>query len=159
MNFRFKLNYLIIPIIVAGIMFLGSIFVSFGMPWYNSLEQSSLTPPGFVFSIAWTIISILTSLSIILFWNNRFKLGSKPNLKILSLFVLNGVFNILWTYLFFFKQLVLLSIIDIVFIELTLIALIYLLWKTHKASAYLLMPYFSWVLFALFLNIQFWLIN
>lgn len=159
MNFRFKLNYLVIPGIVTAIMFLGSIFVRLGMPWYKSLEHGSLTPPGFVFSIAWTVISILTALSIIFFWNNRFKTSNKLNSKIIALLSFNGFFNILWTYLFFFKQLVFLSILDTVFIEITLIALIYLLWRNHRISAYLLIPYFIWVLFALLLNIQFWIIS
>lgn len=151
---KLKLNYIVIPLIIFFLQALGGYFTNLGMAWYNTLAKSSLTPPNYVFSIVWTIISVLTAVSVILFWNNS-NLKIKEDRAILSLFIFNGFLNVFWSYLFFTKRLIFLSLVDSILLLLTLVFLVVLLFRKNKIASLLLLPYLIWLSFAIILNFQY----
>ena len=117
---------------------------------YTSLNQPPISPPGIIFPIVWSILYLLMGISYFLYRKEY----EKNYLYYLQL----GV-NLVWPVLFFTLKLRFFSIIWI----LILVYLIYRLiveWKDKKKiSAYLLIPYLIWTIFATYLNIGVFLLN
>lgn len=152
-----KINYIIIPIIVFLVSFLGGQVTGSGMDWYKTIKLPSWTPPGWVIGLVWTFIFIFAAVSIILFWN----LELKPNYfyLVIGLFALNGFFNILWSYLFFGQHLIGLAVIEAFLLGLSVLALILSIWPFSISAASLLIPYCVWVFFATYLTYSVWFLN
>ena len=152
-----KVNYFIIPIVVFLFSLTGSLITNNNLNWYETISIPEWTPSGAIIGMVWTVIFILSTISIILVWNS-FKRGSGFNL-IMSLFVLNGVLNVLWSWLFFQKHLLLLAGIEAVLLALTVLALIILIRPKIRVAAILLFPYLIWVTFASYLTFTVWNLN
>jgi tryptophan-rich sensory protein len=152
-----KLNYFVIPIIILLVAVLGSSLTSNGMKWYQTLKLSAITPPGSFIGMVWTIIFILSAISLIIFWNKA------PHNQIfwiiISIFIINGVLNIVWSFLFFSQHLFLASIIEMLILAATVLALIVLIWPISLISAILLIPYAGWVIFATYVAWSVWQLN
>jgi len=115
--------------------------------WYESIKPS-ITPPNFVFPIAWTILFIMIAFSFYFSWTN----AKKQKAKIISLFVINLILNALWSILFFRMKKPAFAFVDIILLLVSILTLIIFTYKIDKKSSYLLMPYFLWVSFASYLN-------
>jgi len=150
---KIKPNYILIPIIAVIVAVGGSFLTGAGMEWYETtLMKPLLTPPKIAFPIAWNIIFVCTTISALMIFNKGKK---EKNYKILlTLFAANAILNVLWSYLFFYLGDVQSALIEMIFIEATIIALIFLMWKNFKLAATLLLPYLLWVGFATFLTYQ-----
>ena len=113
---------------------------------YKKLQKSSLTPPGYVFGIAWTILYIILAIYFILGINLK---GSN---KAMAYFVAQMLLNVSWTYVFFGKnQRGLALTMIILMIILSLLSMKEML-NVNKYVAYLLIPYIGWLCFATYLN-------
>ncbi len=151
-----EIIYIIIPAIVVAFMLAGKWFTQHGMEWYNhSLVLPRFTPPSWYFSIVWTILFFLTALSIIFWWQSPTQTWSQC-IFIGTLFVVNGVLNVLWSYLFFYRRFIGLAVVDCGAIVGSLLLLIYFLWPVSPSSSLLLVPYLTWTIFATYLNLVIW---
>ena len=111
--------------------------------WYENLNKSPLTPPNYVFGIAWSILYTLIIVSFIT--NNKYCLKC----PLTYFFILQFVFNLMWTPVFFkLKQ----PILAIIVLLLTLTFTILYFIKSNTISKVLLSPYILWLLFAGYLN-------
>jgi tryptophan-rich sensory protein len=139
-------------------MFAGRMFTVRGVSeWYLTVIKPSFTPPGSFIGIMWTLIYILTAISLILFINQG--RNSEKFWLIIGVFVLNGIINALWSYLFFTKHLIGLAAIDAGFIAVTVGLMMVLVWPYSKFSSLLLLPYLIWVSFATYLNFTIYRMN
>ncbi|MFH1284742.1 MAG: TspO/MBR family protein [Candidatus Peregrinibacteria bacterium] len=168
---KLKPNHVIIPLITILVALAGRYFTDLGMPWYNfGVLKPDLTPPGWAFPLAWTAIFVFTTIAALLVWNkgtspqgffsfllNR-KSASRFHWAVAVLFI-NAILNVLWTYLFFAKSLVLESFAEIIVLEMTILILVILSWKISRAASVLLLPYLIWVGFATYLNYQIVILN
>ena len=77
----------------------------------------------------------------------------------LSLFLLQLLFNALWSPLFFGMRNPFLGLVDIVLLWLTLLAATVAFWKARPLAGILLTPYLAWVTFAGVLNFTLWRLN
>ena len=146
---KLKPNHIVIPSITVLVAIVGSWITQGGMEWYKTeLIQPGFTPPDWAFPIAWNIIFILTTISVLIVWNKK---SPRKNL-IVTLFGLNAFLNVLWSVLFFGDHLVFPAFVEMIFLELTLVALIPLIWKVSKAASLMLLPYLLWVGFATYLT-------
>jgi tryptophan-rich sensory protein len=128
--------------------FLGSLVTEIG-PWYESLKkmQPVIFPPNYIFPIVWTTLFIMIAFSI------YYALLKNKNTKTIKiLFGINLFLNFLWSYIFFYLHQVVIALGEIIILCISIISLIVVLWKVERKSAYLLIPYFLWVSFAIFLN-------
>lgn len=153
-----KWNYFVIPLLVAAVAAVGGQFTRVGLPWYDSANIPGFAPSGVVIGTVWTILYGLAAIALIWFWNRRNKKHTEDG-AILWLAIANGILNSLWSYLFFARQAVALAIGEMVVLELTVLGLIWLMWKHYRVSAWLLVPYAIWVGFATYLAYSFWLLN
>lgn len=156
---KHKIGYIITILAVALVSAVGGGITDKGMIWYEELNLPSFTPPGYFIGIVWTIIFLLSTISIILFLrHNKEKKELRFNTIIIFL-ILNGLLNILWSLLFFGHGLILWSIIEMSVLNLVNLILIILLWQENKLSSILLWPYFLWVSFATYLAYSIYLLN
>ncbi len=156
---KHKIGYIITILAVALVSAVGGGITDKGMIWYEELNLPSFTPPGYFIGIVWTIIFVLSAVSIILFLrHNKEKKELRFNTIIIFL-ILNGLLNILWSLLFFGHGLILWSIIEMSVLNLVNLILIILLWQENKLSSILLWPYFLWVSFATYLAYSIYSLN
>jgi len=79
-----------------------SYFAETGRAWYQTINLPDWTPSGSIMVLAWTIIFVLSSLSLLIIWNKH---SSKKNFGvIIVLFVFNALFIVGWNILFFSHQ-------------------------------------------------------
>ena len=144
MNNRWKwIKSILIPVVAGGIIgFAISSFMD-----YNTLNKPSLSPPGFLFGIVWTILYILMGIS--------YGILDTRNLA----YYLQLIVNLIWPILFFVLKARLLSSIWIVLLLILIIYMIVTFNKKNKLAAYLQIPYLIWTAFATYLNIGVYLLN
>ena len=153
-----KINYLVIPAITILIALTGRFFSKKGMKWYHStLRLPSITPPDWVFGVVWPIIFSLTTVVVIWIWNSGVE--QSQFLLIMKLFGINALLNLSWSYLFFVKHLILLSVINSVLLLLITVLLIFYIWPIWVLMAFLLIPYALWLAFATYLDYCVWELN
>ena len=108
-------------------------------PWYLALNKAPLNPPGYVFGIVWPILYIL-----------MFVVAIRDYQSIKKLFYLQLFFNLIWSWLFFYFQLPLIALIDILILILINIKILTNLQTNISFALYF--PYIIWLFFATYLN-------
>ena len=123
---------------------------------YKDLVKPTLSPPGIVFPIAWTIMYLLIGISYTLLKEK----GKVPK-ETKQLYYTQLIFNYLWTFIFFvfIFRLRLLSVLWIIILDILVILMTYQFYKQNKISGILLIPYVLWLLFATYLNISIYFLN
>ncbi len=124
--------------------------------WYASLQKPSWNPPGWVFGPVWSLLYTMMAVSVWQIWRRG---GFTQHRWPLSVFIVQLIFNALWTPLFFGLHQPLWALIDIVLLWMAIVATSVLFWRVHKLAAILLVPYLAWVSFATVLNITLWQMN
>lgn len=144
-------NLIISFLVVFATAFLGSLFTSKGVQsfWYWTVRPS-ITPPNWVFPIAWGILFFLIFISLYLCLTSA--KNKKVSSKIELVFGINLILNFLWSFFFFGLRSPLFGFIDLILLWLSIIAMIFVTRKINKKASWLLIPYFLWVSFAGVLN-------
>ena len=134
-----------------------SYFADVGKAWYKTINVPEWTPSNSLMVLAWTIIFILSSLSILIVWN---KYSSEKNFRlIITLFALNAILVVGWNILFFNQQQIGMAFFQAMLLVTNLFLLIFFIWRFSPLAAYLLLPYSGWVLFSTVLTLNVWMIN
>ena len=83
---------------VSVVALIGGLMTDVG-PWYESLRFPRLRPPNWLFGPAWTVIFILIAAAGVVAWES----AENPTIRfrLVVLFLINGVLNLLWSPLFF----------------------------------------------------------
>ena len=110
--------------------------------WYQNLNKSDLNPPGYVFGIVWPTLYLLMSI-----------VAYKNFVTIKNIFLCQLFFNTIWSWLFFYFHLPLLSLFDIWLLIFLNIKIIYMIYGEDKLGSILYIPYVIWLLFASYLNL------
>lgn len=144
--------YSFVPVVIVAI--LGSVFVGLGMTWFGGLVKPTQWIPNFIIPIVWTVIYLLSAITLFLWQRN----GNVPK-NIIILFVLNGVLNVLWCLLFFALNFTFVGLIAIIS---NLIFGYYLIFKIKNENPFyfaLVFVYPVWLSVATCLNIALWILN
>lgn len=118
-------------------------------PWYIELNKSSLTPPGYIFSIVWPLLYI--SLAIFGYNLNKTK-NSKSTSELYIIYWIQMLLNWSWSYIFFKLKMTFIALALLASIVLINFVIIFRLIKLHNKNWYIIIPYFLWTCFALYLN-------
>jgi benzodiazapine receptor len=110
--------------------------------WYQELIKSPLNPPGYVFGIVWPILYFLMSISAFRTFNET-----------KNLFLIQLLFNALWSWLFFAFQMPLAALLNIWLLIYLNIKINLKMFYEDKLSGLLFIPYVLWLLFASYLNL------
>lgn len=138
-------------------VFVSSFFKFDSKGWYAALTKPSLSPPAWVFGVVWTILYFLIGISLYLFWKTDVDFEQK---KLgYTFFVIQLILNACFTPVFFaYKSLfggLVICFLLAVFVLLTIIEF----YKVSPTSAYSLIPYLLWGLFATFLSYRILILN
>lgn len=154
---RLKPNYIVIPLATIATIGIGNLFTSAGMDWYKTISTPAFTPPGSFIGTVWTVLFILATLSALIVWNKPLTDGRRHGIAIA--FILNAMLNVGWSALFFGLHFIGAAIFEAGLLGLSVLILIVAIWPVSKFAAWLLMPYFAWVSFAMYLTYSIWLLN
>lgn len=124
--------------------------------WYAHLQKPAWNPPNWIFAPVWTTLYIIMAIAAWLVWKRG---GFTVQRMALSLFLLQLVFNALWSPLFFGLKNPALGFVDILLLWASLLATTAAFWKVRPVAGVLLVPYLAWVTFAGFLNFTLWRLN
>ncbi|MEI8175039.1 MAG: TspO/MBR family protein [bacterium] len=114
--------------------------------WYSQLIKPSWAPPSWLFGPVWSVLYILIAISFgkvfIMTWQKQI-----PFMVALP-FVLNLIFNFIFTYIQFGLKNNLLAGLDIALVLGTLIWAMIVIFPHIKWITYIQIPYLLWVMFA-----------
>lgn len=153
-NYKLLILCIVIPLAVGS---LAGFITKDSMETFNMLNKPSLSPPGIVFPIVWSIIYILMGIASYLVittgsGNNKVK-------EALVYYGLQLLFNFLWSIWFFSFGWYLFAFIWLLLLWVLIFNTIASFYDINKTSAYLLIPYLLWVTFAGYLNFAVYLMN
>ncbi|MFA6130870.1 MAG: TspO/MBR family protein [Patescibacteria group bacterium] len=148
---------LVIILTVIATAVVGSFITSQGMVWYETLILPPWTPDGSVIGTVWTVLFVLTIVSLLLAMQK--KIEAPTSRWIWFFFFLQATLNVLWSLLFFGIHAFTLAIIEALLLGLSVLFLSLSLWKTSKLASALLFPYVLWVCFATFLTYAVTILN
>ncbi len=146
--FKTYLKSILIPVILGGLVGL----ITRGN--FATLVKPSLTPPGFIFPIIWTILYILMGLGY-----GYLKVHNLNTLDIKKAYYTQLIVNLIWPIIFFLFHLRLLAFIWIIILDYLVLSMIIKFIKKEKWVGLIQIPYLVWVLFATYLNLFFYLLN
>ena len=125
--------------------------------WYSQLLKPTWAPPGYVFGPVWTVLYVLIAIS----FGGVVKLflGKQIPFVVLLPFILNIVFNALFTWIQFGLKNLPLASLDILLVLATIIWLMIAIYPYAKWITWMQVPYLLWVLFATVLQLTITYLN
>ena len=135
-----------VMVVVAGA---GILATDIG-PWYRDLRKPSWQPPDWLFGPAWTTIYVFIIASVGLAWNAA---PGGVHGAIVLVTGVNMLLNIAWSFLFFKFRRPPWSLVEVVPLWLSIVAMMVVFGEHHPLAAWLLTPYLAWVTFAAYLNL------
>lgn len=145
---------LLIPLAVGGL----AAWLTMGsMAQFAALAQPLLSPPGWVFPVVWTILYLLMGWASFLIWKSGAPQAAKK--RALGLYGVQLAVNFVWPLLFFRAGLYGFALIWLVILLVLVAETMLAFGRIDRRAAWLLAPYFLWLLFAAYLNAGVWLLN
>ena len=144
-NLKRLLFSMLIPLVCG----FAASYIAGGSELYGTLEKPPLSPPGWVFPVVWVILYIMMGIAYYLVTDPKVR----DNKRAKIFYYIQLALNFSWPIFFFgfnffpFAALVIVAII--VFLVLTYIEF----HRINRTAALILIPYFIWLLYALYINI------
>ena len=135
-DYKKLILYIAIPLLLGGIV---GFITSKESTNYNGIVD------GWVFPIVWSILYILMGMSSYIVRNNK---------ELMSIYKVNLVINLLWPIIFFTLNFKVFGFFWILLLILVVGYMMYKFYNKNKISAYLLIPYLLWLIFASILNLM-----
>ena len=132
-----------------------SALVSGGMDDYGTLTKPPLSPPGWLFPVAWSLLYVLMGIAAGLIQTS----GDRDSKMALTTYYVQLAVNFLWSPLFFG-----LGWVGFAAVWLALLVVAVYVTKSRfsaimPVAGWLLVPYLLWCLFALYLNVGLVILN
>ena len=125
--------------------------------WYSQLIKPTWAPPSWLFGPVWTVLYVLIAIS----FGKVFLMAWQKQITLIVVlpFVLNLIFNFVFTPIQFGLKNNLLAAADILLVLATLIWAIVAIYPHARWVAYMQIPYLLWVSFATVLQLTITYIN
>jgi translocator protein len=121
-----------------------------------SKQKRRTTTPRGTSSRMWTTLFVLMGVAAWLVWKPAgFKAAAMP----LTLFAVQLVLNVSWSWIFFGMHQPGWAFVEIVILWLAIVATTLAFFRSSKIAGWLLVPYLAWVSFAAVLNFTIWRLN
>ena len=134
-DYKKILFYVMFPLFLGGLV---------GILNINGFNNYDGILSGWIFPVVWTILYILMGYSSYLISGNK---------RLFSIYIINLIVNLLWTFIFFMFDFKVFAFFWILFLIIIVSIMIYEFYRVDKLSGYLLIPYILWLLFAAILNL------
>jgi translocator protein len=132
-------------VLLLGFLSGGVVAAGDDSAWYQGLAKPALTPPGWAFPVAWTLIYVLLGLALAMVLNARGAAGRGPAV---ALFALSFAGALAWMPLFFGAHRVAAASWLILAMLATGIAASFAFSRVRAVAGWLLVPYLVWISFA-----------
>ena len=116
--------------------------------WYDNLKKSKLTPPNYIFGIIWPFLYLLMIASLLIILN---KCKNCP--LTIIVFIMQLLFNLVWTTIFFKEKNIKFALIDLVLTLIFSLITAMLFFRVSIIAGLLLIPYILWLFMAFYLNL------
>lgn len=143
-----------IPLILGGI---SALAVRGGMAEYAVIEQPPLSPPGWLFPVAWSLLYVLMGAASYIVLCSGAPLYERRSA--LKLYAVQLVVNVLWPPIFFGLELYLAALAWLVLLWVLVLVTALRFRRISRAAFCLMVPYLAWLTFAAYLNFGVWLLN
>tara|TARA_Y100001970_G_scaffold138979_1_gene170981 strand:- start:107 stop:574 length:468 start_codon:yes stop_codon:yes gene_type:complete len=149
------LSFVLFFIITYSASFIGGLVtMTFKEPWYSKLVKSNLNPPDWIFAPVWTTLYLMMTIAIWFFWHTK-----NRDMGTIYIYFIHVLFNTTWSVVFFGLHNISLALINLVILICLIVVLILRFKRVNKISSYLMIPYLLWSCYALFLNINLYILN
>ena len=149
------ISFVLFFIITYSASFIGGLVsINLKEPWYSQLVKSNFNPPDWVFAPVWTTLYLMMTLAIWFFWHSKNK-----DISTIYIYFIHIIFNTTWSVIFFGFHNILLALINLIILISLIIILIFRFKRVNKVSSYLMIPYLLWSCYALFLNLNLFILN
>ena len=122
--------------------------------WYATLNNSLLTPDGWVFSVVWTILYFMIGIALFFVMQQKRTNNNHDKAGAYIAFGINIIFNALWSYVFFGAQLPEAALIVLTALIIAAIFMARAFCRISKIAFWLVVPYIVWLMFAFYLNVM-----
>lgn len=126
------------------------------LDWYHSLNMPPILPPEWLFAPVWIILYLMIFSSLWIAW--RAKSHIEKSIAMIF-FTMQLFLNFMWSTIFFTMTDIQGALIIVIIMWLFVLLTIIEFYKISKPAAYLLIPYFLWISFALYLNFEIYILN
>lgn len=141
---------LIVPLAVGGC----AAWLSGGMQSFESLQKPPLSPPGWIFPLAWTVLYLMMG------WASYLALVRiESRCSALGLYAVQLAMNFLWPILFFGFSNYWIAFVWLILLWLMILATAAYFYRISKPAGALMLPYLVWVAFAGYLNLGVAMLN
>ena len=149
------LTFILFLIITFSASLVGGLAtINFKEPWYSLLNKPIFNPPDWVFGPVWTILYLMMTISIWLYWHTK-----NRGMNTIYIYFIHLVFNATWSITFFAFHNMILALIVLMILIALIIILILRFKRVNYVSSYLMIPYLLWSCYALFLNFNLYILN
>lgn len=146
---------LVIPLAIGAI---GGFFTMEAVKtWYTTLNKPSFNPPNYLFGPVWSTLYAIMGIASYLVWKRR-KVAKNYSLAA-SVYFVQLVLNLMWSFIFFYQQQIGLALIEIIILLVAIIINCVLFYKINKVAGLLFIPYMMWVSFATVLTYSIYMLN
>ena len=153
-NKRLLFICIAIPLIMGGV---SALLTQNSMEVFERVTQPPLSPPAWLFPVAWTILYTLMGISSYLILASEGSCEEKT--EAIRLYGYQLLVNFLWPTFFFNFGWYFFSILWLVLLWVLVFFMIRRFSSLNKVAAYINIPYLIWLTFALYLNIGIWWLN
>lgn len=143
-----------IPLLVGG---LAALLSGGGMDVFAMVQKPPLSPPAWLFPVAWTILYTLMGISSYLILTADVSKEQKDDA--IRVYGWQLLVNFLWPTFFFNYQWYLFAFFWLVLLWLLVFLMIFKFKDISRLAAILNIPYLLWLTFAGYLNFSIWLLN
>ncbi len=137
--------------------FLSSIFAGNAGEIYGTLELPPYSPPTWLFGVVWSILYILMGIAAYLVYITPSNAEDKRNA--LFTYALQLLVNFSWSIVFFRFQAYGAAVLVLALLLFLVALTLMFFYKINKIAAYLILPYFIWLLIAYYLNVGVFVLN
>lgn len=145
---------LFIPLAVGGI---SAALSAQGMSAYGNMNKPPLSPPAWVFSVAWTILYIMMGLAS--YFVAVSDPGTEGKIMAMTIYAIQLGMNFMWSIIFFNWESYLVAFIWLMIMWCIVILCAFRFFAISRIAGYLLIPYILWLTFAAYLNMGSYILN
>lgn len=149
----------LIPLTIGS---LSALLSANGMKVYGTLNKPPLSPPGWVFSVAWSILYIMMGTAYYLVMEtpkNKDDLSREPKWVATVLYSFQLLLNFMWSLIFFRWELRLLAFAWLLALAAMVFLCVWVFMKANRLAGWMMIPYALWLCFAGYLNMGAYLLN
>lgn len=123
--------------------------------WYAGLQKPAWNPPSWVFAPVWSLLYVLMAVAAWQVWNTE----HQRRLTAVTLWLIQLLFNGAWSWLFFGLNRTGIAMFELAALLALVVATTMTFNSIRRSAALLMLPYITWLAFALALNVALWKLN